>query len=239
MDPALMHETGAAILHQVHGDPFPRMVWPTNINKLGAATMFTLFFAGNDFAPHTRVDGEPVQDYLQRHFCAAMAQVAARLRGCPNVVGYETMNEPSHGFVGHRDLNRVEGLVKLGDSPSPFQSMLLGAGFPQEVPIIDVRVYGFVRTGKRMLNPRGVRLWREGVDCIWRQHGVWDIGPGGAPRLLQPAYFTTAQGRAVDFAGITPAVCQPLRAGNPGPAPRRRHLHPDGGRPAPAAMGVR
>ncbi|MCJ7706898.1 MAG: glycoside hydrolase family 5 protein [Anaerolineales bacterium] len=44
-------ETGAAIVHQTHGDPFPRMVWPTNGAKLAAATMFTLFFGGSDFAP--------------------------------------------------------------------------------------------------------------------------------------------------------------------------------------------
>ncbi|HOV06407.1 MAG TPA: cellulase family glycosylhydrolase, partial [Anaerolineaceae bacterium] len=36
-------ETGAAIVHQTHGDPFPRMIWPTNAYKLAAATMFTLF----------------------------------------------------------------------------------------------------------------------------------------------------------------------------------------------------
>jgi hypothetical protein len=93
MDPARMHETGAAILHQQYGDPFPRMVWPTNVTKLGASTMFTLFFAGNLFAPHTRVDGEPVQEYLQRHYCGAMARLAERLRNFPNVLGYETMNE--------------------------------------------------------------------------------------------------------------------------------------------------
>ena len=38
--------TGTAIVHQTHGDPFPRMIWPTNAYKLAAATMFTLFFAG-------------------------------------------------------------------------------------------------------------------------------------------------------------------------------------------------
>ncbi|RPJ52402.1 MAG: hypothetical protein EHM21_00235, partial [Chloroflexi bacterium] len=57
----LLHETGAAIVHQVHGDPFPPMVWPTNGARLAAATMFTLFFGGNDFAPHTLIEGEPAQ----------------------------------------------------------------------------------------------------------------------------------------------------------------------------------
>ena len=39
--------TGAAVLHQLYEGPFPRMIWPSNASKLAAATMFTLFFAGN------------------------------------------------------------------------------------------------------------------------------------------------------------------------------------------------
>jgi len=35
-------ETGAAITHQTHGDPYPWLIWPTNGKKLAAATMFTL-----------------------------------------------------------------------------------------------------------------------------------------------------------------------------------------------------
>ena len=67
-----LHTTGAAFLHQEHGDPFPRMVWPTNYNKLAAATMFTLFFAGDDFAPQFKIDGVPVQEYLQSHYIQAI-----------------------------------------------------------------------------------------------------------------------------------------------------------------------
>src|SRR5574340_801122 len=71
-DPRKLHACGAAILHQEHGDPFPRMIWPTNNNKLAAATMFTLFFAGNDFAPDRQVEGVPVQEYLQSHYLEAV-----------------------------------------------------------------------------------------------------------------------------------------------------------------------
>jgi hypothetical protein len=199
MDLTRMHETGAAILQQFHGDPFPRMVWPTNVAKLGAATMFTFFFAGDDFAPDAKIDGEPVQEYLQRHYCDAMALAAARLRNRPNVLGYDTMNEPSHGFIGHQDLSRFEGPITMGDSPSPYQSMLLGAGFAQHVSVYQMRLTGPTRTGHRVINPNGVRLWRDGADCIWRRHGVWDIGSDGTPRLLRPGYFAAVKGRRVDF----------------------------------------
>jgi len=223
MDPAALHETGAAILHQVIGDPFPRMIWPTNANKLGAATMFTLFFAGNDFAPRTLVDGEPVQDYLQRHYCAAFAQVAARLCRCQNVFGYDTMNEPSHGLIGHADLRKLEGLLKLGDSPTPYQSMLLAAGLPQEAALFEVRITGHALVGKRVINPRGVRLWRQGTECIWRRHGVWDRGPDGMPRLLRPDYFAAVRGRRVDFGRdyylpFANRFARAIRAAHPGAA---------------------
>jgi hypothetical protein len=50
MDITRLDATGAAFTHQLQGDPFPRMVWPSNHSRLGTATMFTLFFGGNDFA---------------------------------------------------------------------------------------------------------------------------------------------------------------------------------------------
>ena len=67
-DLARLDETGAAITHQAIGDPLPPMIWPTNSGKLAAATMFTLFFGRQRFcARATTVDGEPIQEYLQRH----------------------------------------------------------------------------------------------------------------------------------------------------------------------------
>lgn len=192
-------ETGAAIVHATHGDPFPRMIWPTNGNKLAAATMFTLFFAGNDLAPQTRVDGEPVQEFLQRHYVEAIRQVALRLRDLPNVVGYDTLNEPLRGFIGCSDLTALPGPLCLGETPSPFQAMLLGAGFAQEVELWAMRRFGLRRIGTRLVNPNGVRAWQDGRDCVWRQHGVWDVGPGGKPLLLRPDHFSHVGGRAIDF----------------------------------------
>lgn len=201
MDVTRLSETGAAIVHCIHGDPFPRMIWPTNYTKLAAATMFTLFFGGNDFAPRTKVDGEPVQEFLQRHYVGAIKQVALRLRGLPNVVGYDTLNEPSPGFIGWADLNSsAGGLLRLGESPAPFQAMLLGAGFSQEVEVWDMRLTGPKRRGRRLLNPGGVRVWREGKSCIWRENGVWGLDADGNPRLLRPDHFARVGDRAVDFA---------------------------------------
>lgn len=200
MDVTRLSDTGAAIVHAIHGDPFPRMIWPTNYSKLAAATMFTLFFGGEDFAPRTTVDGASVQEFLQRHYIDAVKQVARRLKGVPNVVGYDIMNEPSPGFIGCADLNETAGLLRLGESPTPFQAMLLGAGFPQEVELWGVHITGAKLRGRRLVNPQGVRVWRAGCDCVWRQNGVWDTDSDGTPRLLNLDHFARVGDRTVDFA---------------------------------------
>jgi hypothetical protein len=200
MDVTRLSETGAAIIHAVYGDPFPRMIWPTNYGKLATATMFTLFFGGNDFAPRTTVDSEPVQQYLQRHYIAAMRQVAQRLKGLPQVVGYDTLNEPSPGYIGWADLNDCGGPLQLGESPTAFQSMLLGAGIPQEVGVYRMGWTGPRLHQRRLLNPQGARVWRDGYECVWKQNGVWGAGTDGQPQLLRPDHFTHVAGRRVDFA---------------------------------------
>jgi hypothetical protein len=192
-------ETGAAIVHQVLGDPLPRMIWLANYTKLATATMFTLFFAGNDFAPQLRIEGVPVQEYLQGHYVAAMQRVAERLCDLQNVVGYDTLNEPLHGFIGCADLAAVPASFKLGDTPTPFQAMALGGGCPQQVDVWDIRLLGISRVGTRLVNPHGLSAWLPGRDCVWRQHGVWDMDGAGQPRLLEPGYFSRVDGRPVDF----------------------------------------
>ena len=199
MDITRMSETGAAIVHPIHGDPFPRMIWPTNYDKLGAATMFTLFFAGNDLAPKTLIDGVPVQEYLQGHYIAAVKQLALRLRELPNVVGYDSLNEPGSGFVGVADLNSAHrGFLRAGASPTFWQAILAGAGYPQEVDFWELRLPRPRRTGRITLNPNGVSLWRDGCECIWKTNGVWS-DEAGQPRLLKPDYFAQIAGSKIDF----------------------------------------
>ena len=190
---------GAAFTHQRRGDPLPSMIWVTNGGKLAAATMFTLFFGGNDFAPRTLVEGRPIQDFLQSRYLAAMARVAERLHGLSNVAGYGTMNEPLCGYIGWGNLEVPCGQLTLGEGPTPLQGMALGAGIPQSVGTWAMRAASIRRAGTRLINREGVRAWREGRDCVWRQNGVWDVDAGGAPVLLRPDHFVRVRGRGVDF----------------------------------------
>ena len=85
-DIASLHASGTAFTHQGYlaengaDATLPRMTWPSNHHKLAAGTMFTLFFAGRDFAPDLKIGGVNIQDFLQGHYIAAMARVGANLR---------------------------------------------------------------------------------------------------------------------------------------------------------------
>ncbi|MCP5110506.1 MAG: glycoside hydrolase family 5 protein, partial [bacterium] len=190
--------TGAAVTHATHDGPLPPMIWPTNYYKLGAATMFTLFFAGDDFAPQTTVDGTPVQEFLQSHYINAMVRVAQKLRDLPNIAGYDSLNEPGSGFIGAADLNQSAALLRLGPALAPFAGMLAAAGNACEVPTWEGTPVAPKTGAPVMLNPNGVRLWKEGYEPIWKQNGVW-TGAGGQARLLRPDHFASIDGRQVNF----------------------------------------
>jgi len=192
--------SGAALIHGQDGSRDGRMIWPTNYNRLACATMFTLFFGGNDFAPglrvrgDLRVRGEPVQEFLQGSYLRAFAEAAKALKGLPNVAGFGVMNEPNPGFIGLRDASRLErAMMRRGAMPSPFEAMAAGEGFPASVERWAIDLFGNHRAGRAALNPSGIRAWREGADCPWRREGIWDV-KGGKPVLLKPGYFATEGG---------------------------------------------
>ncbi|KAJ3038777.1 hypothetical protein HDV00_000353 [Rhizophlyctis rosea] len=75
-------DAGAAYVHQkALSQDSGHFAWPTNYQKLASATMFTLFFGGDIFAPRATYNGEPVQQFLQRHFCACFQHLATRQHG--------------------------------------------------------------------------------------------------------------------------------------------------------------
>lgn len=191
--------TNAAIVHQTHGDPFPRMIWPTNNSKLASATMFTLFFGGNDFAPATQIDGIPAQEYLQSHYINAVKQVAQRLKAMPHVLGYDTMNEPSNGYIGIANITEITTRLKMGLLPTAYQGMLLGAGYPQTVGEWTMTLLGARQIQQVAINPQGKTAWLPGYECLWKQNGVWDVDSKGQPHLLRPNHFAKANGRPVNF----------------------------------------
>ena len=199
MDVTRFKATGAAMVHQTVDTPYPRMQWITNDYKFAAATINTIFFAGNDFAPKTKIDGIPAQDYLQGHYLNAIKQVVKKLKGLPNVVGFDTLNEPSSGYVSVPDLRQKIGRLPAGVFPTPWQSIQLASGFPQKVDELIRDFWGERKGRQELVNPERVSLWKEGYSCIWQQNGVWKLDDTGQPELLKPDYFARVNDQTVDF----------------------------------------
>ena len=212
MDVDLLDRCGAAVTRQRYGiyhkskkhpdgDPFPKMIWPSNYNRYAAATMFSLFFAGKTYAPGLQVDGENVQDWLQNRYIAAFRHTQRRLKNCAAIKGWGAMNEPHSGFVGQQNLKLIEDImIPIGPRPTPWQTIRAASGYLVEVP-----VYGAFSMGRRIshyeiFNPDGVSLFKEGFSCPWKQAGVWK-DEDGIPRLLRGDHFSRYQERRPDFAG--------------------------------------
>ena len=186
----------AALTMQRRYPDYGAMVWSGNRRRLASGTMFTLFFAGEKLAPACRVGGESIQRFLQRHYVAAFAQVAARLAGMPHVIGYDTMNEPDGGYIGLARLSDVRSLTNSGPLMTGFETLIVPAGFPRTVPFQARRGAELIRDGMVTLNPGGVSAWRDPALDVWRREGVWDVTRHGQPVLLRDDHFS-----ATDFVG--------------------------------------
>ncbi|KAG2505193.1 hypothetical protein JM18_009433 [Phytophthora kernoviae] len=79
-----------------------------------------------------------------------------------------------------------------GYAPSPFSGMLLGEGIAQDVEVWGAGMIAMIR-GKparvEHVDPKGVRAWKQGSSCIWKDAGVWNFDAAGKPQLLKPDYF--------------------------------------------------
>ncbi|KAG0369919.1 glycoside hydrolase superfamily [Gamsiella multidivaricata] len=216
LDPSCFPQTNAALVQNFYEDPenYPKMVWATNYNKLAAATMFTLFFAGSTFAPDCVVNQMNIQDYLQTHYIKsymALAEYINKQHGIEDdvVVGYDTLNEPSAGWIGVEDITKFphHQELKKDATPTPLQAMLLGQGSKQTVEFWVSTFFGPKRRGSRTIDPEGVTAWlspeqRDEKDkrfgwkrskeypkageCIWAHHGVWDMS---TQQALNSEYF--------------------------------------------------
>ncbi|MBI2705419.1 MAG: cellulase family glycosylhydrolase [Actinobacteria bacterium] len=158
--------------------------WPANNQRVAAATMWTLFFGGDTFCEELA----GVQGELQSRYLASIAAVAERVRDLDNVLGYDSLNEPSTGYIGKakRLLKGTRFMMRVKDDFTPWSPIeYLAAGDGHSIE----------RDG-RVLNPEGLSVWRAG--CPWRRAGVWDLDAAGVPVLASESYFKARDGREVD-----------------------------------------
>lgn len=169
------------------------MIWSSNYYRAFGHTVWTLFFAGKEFAPKCTIDGKNIQDFLQDHFIDAVGElvkvVAAAgggelLESC--VLGWDSINEPAEGLIGHKDLSVVpkDQPVRLGPVPTPFDNMRLAMGEALSVDYYTFTSMGPSKTGKVLLDPKGKRLWITPADDEkrgagrwgWRRGDEWEVG---------------------------------------------------------------
>ncbi|GMM37766.1 hydrolase [Saccharomycopsis crataegensis] len=226
MDPKKFGVCGASILHGDFYDPddkdhsqqdpevYAKMLWPTNYYKLGAATMFTLFFNGKMFAPKAMINGVNIQDYLQSHFFDSFQYLLSQIKSKhpeyfdEMIVGIEMMNEPNVGFYGTSDLKKIprERTLRVGHTPTWYDCLQLGVGRKCVVDNYKITVFGPRKTGTTEIDPMGETVWlspssgkswdtkyqwdrasswRLG-ECLWGQHGLWDHVTG---EITEPNFF--------------------------------------------------
>ncbi|WP_019027214.1 glycoside hydrolase family 5 protein [Colwellia piezophila] len=191
--------TNAALTYNDPNEKIPTMIWPTNYTKLGAATMFSLFFAGNDFAPKTKIDGIPAQDFLQQHYIGAFVHLAKAIKDLDNVVGFDVMNEPHPGYIGQADLTTYTRFpLKNLATPTPAQSLALGAGYSVEVANWKVGLLGLEQDGTTIVNKDNLSAWTEPAKDVWLENGLWQK-EGGKFTLPNEHYFSQINDRKVNF----------------------------------------
>lgn len=218
-DPRYFKETEAAAIYDPNDQRKIKMLWASNYHRLVSLTMFTLFFAGEEYAPKCQINGKNVGTYIHDHYIAALQHFMKRIENAKidAIIGWESLNEPGHGYIGIWDLNAIsESLVhvKLGPSPTPFQGMLLGQGIAQKVDTYTFSTIGFRKGCPVSVRPtRG--CWLEPQDllqidskyewkrswpggCIWMLHGVYnDVGELKQPHYFRSSEFTTDERRFV------------------------------------------
>jgi len=194
MEPDKLETAGAAVTSNRKV-----MTWPVNYSLYAAATMFTLFFGGNTFAPEVRIEGESAQDFLQGKYIAAFRHCHKRLKNCKAIIGWGVMNEPHPGFIGYKDLRGLENVtLALGPVPNPFQAMLAASGRPVKVQVCSPWLKGWIVKGRKIINDHGTSLFKEGFTCPWKQAGVWS-GEENAVKLLRPDHFSKFHGQPLRF----------------------------------------
>ena len=199
------HEAGGAWLMQYLYDPknssaYPSMSWSQSRVQFGCATMFTLFFGGKDFAPSCVINGENVQDYLQSHYIDAYKQIAVRTKDMNHVLGFDSLNEPTIGFIGLKlDGSNINIKESIGYAFTPINAILTGAGFPQKIPFKEVKGLGIKETRCDEINQKKISCWANGFEDIWKKEGVYELNENEEPIIIDNDYFVKRKGKKVNY----------------------------------------
>jgi len=216
LDFTKFHAAGAAHVMQYKYDfarggrqeeNYPTMTWSQNYKYPANGIMWTLFFAGNTFCPDFLIEGRPAQDFLQEHYFGAMEAVARRVRDLPNVIGFDSLNEPGSGYVGQYMSYRHVGPSEKNPFParpglawSVLDGFAAARGLAREIPEmqIDWEQRAVVKKGDVLVNGDGVSIWRDGRACPFERAGAYRIA-GGAIEAGDENFFVERNGHRFDM----------------------------------------
>lgn len=199
LQPTRFAVTEAAILHndprfeKGRNDPecYPKMLWTSNYRRLASFTMFTLFFSGATYFPNLKINGINIQHYLQnslnaslQHLWQAVVTKLPEMIENGSLLGFELINEPNCGLVGHGHLSQVPASqqLRIDTCPTVYQCFRLGMGLPVEVDVYRITVAGPQKDGVRLVDPRGQSAWlsSDEIQAVdkkygWKRTG-WEVG---------------------------------------------------------------
>ncbi len=237
LDFTKFHAAGAAHVMQYKYDfarggrqeeNYGTMTWSQNYRYPANGLMWTFFFAGRTFCPDFKIDGMNVQDYLQEHYLGAMEAVARRVRDLPNVIGFDSLNEPGSGYVGQNLTYRHLAKSEINPAPprpglawSVLDGLAVARGLTRDIPDlkIDRSMMKVVPVAEERVNPDGVSIWLKDAECPFERAGAYRI-KGGDIEVLDEDFFVVRDGRAVEMERdfMTPffeRVANRVRAVNP------------------------
>ena len=186
---------------------YPQMSWGGNYRMPANGIMWTLFWGGRLFTPDFMIDGCNVQDHLQGAYLGCVEQIAQRISDLPNILGFDTLNEPGIGWVGEHLTYRHMGPSeenRLRARPGPVLSPLDQLALANGVSVLAPQLKRNPRTGAAepdgevLLNADGVRIWKPGVECPFAQAGAYRMD-GGKAIALDSEFFRSRDGVRLDI----------------------------------------
>jgi len=216
LDFTRFHEADAAHVMQRkfdYADPsgrqaaYPQMSWGSNYRLPANGIMWSLFWGGRLFTPDFMVEGENVQHFLQNRYLGAMEQIARRVADLPNLLGFDTLNEPGVGYFGeplsYRHVAPTEinpTRARPGAVLSPLDALAIARGLTVKVPVLKRNPATSIAepAGERIMNPNGVSIWAPGVECPFERAGAYRVENGAAVPLRED-FFQVAEGRAINL----------------------------------------
>lgn len=181
---------------------YPMMSWALNYLMPVNGIVWTAFFAGATLTPQWLIDGRNVQDYLQQHYFGAVRAMAERVRDLPNVLGFDSLNEPGQGWIGQRLSGSPQEESTFGPPAlrqAPAWTPLDGLKVARGLSVSLSTVTGTTPDGEPVraqvpVNPGRVSIWLPGVADPFEQAGAWKLENGEAAALDEDFFCRGPQG---------------------------------------------